>query len=255
MAVVTCQYCGQREAGSGSRCAHCGAPLPEAPSAGGVPATGSAPHSDRTATTPGPLPHAHGPGNGPVAGGKSRLRAQVESAVPRNYPRWQWRVVTAVLVGAVVLLVILVSRSCALSIPDMGGPGGFGNVGQQAGDPVDALPATLRNGSSCRAAEGQQGAQVCMASAAGPLLFGDVTSGQDLTFKVQQVPAAHLRKTMDQWRSAGGTKVSDGEVFATITASSSVLYADTRSGIRLDTARFANQSGAQTFLARSGLLQ
>lgn len=190
-----------------------------------------------------------------MAAGKSRLRTQVESAVPRTYPRWQWRAVTAVVVGVVVLLVIVVSRSCALSLPDMGGPGGFGNVGQQADNPADALPAALRNGSSCRPQEGQSGTQVCVASAEGSLLFGGITAGQDLTFKVQQVPAAHLRKTVEQWRSAGGTKVSDGEVFATITASSSVLYADTRSGFRLDTARFSNRSGAQTFLARSGLLQ
>ncbi|NKY59839.1 hypothetical protein [Nocardia flavorosea] len=93
-----------------------------------------------------------------------------------------------------------------------------------------------------------------MIAASDPLLSGGITGGGELLLRVQVVAPVELTQTVRKWRSTGGSVVSDGMVFASISASSSVLYADTDSGLRIDTGSFANKAAAQTFLSRSGLL-
>ncbi|WP_040834087.1 hypothetical protein [Nocardia brevicatena] len=158
------------------------------------------------------------------------------------------------MVGLVlVLLVFLMMRSCSISPPSMSGLGGFEPPGATDGAVVE-LPGPLRS-ASCRPQGAGTGVERCVIAAGDPLLFGGIMGGRELTFQVQRVQPGQLTQTIQQWRSAGGTVVADGEVFAAINASSAVLFADTASGLRVDTGSFTDRAGAQTFLARSGLLQ
>lgn len=255
MTGATCQYCGQREPGGSGRCGHCGAPLPNTVAAPADPVSPASAAQVRQAE-PSATQQADSSPTG-LAAGKARLLSQVEAAVPRGYPRWQWQAVAAGMV-VLVLLGVLVIRSCSVSMPDLGGPGGLGAVGapgQPAGSAVEALPAALRNTAACRPHSSGTGVDTCVIAAGDPLLSGGITGGRELSFQVQLVSGGRLAQTVQQWRSSAGTVVSDGAVFAAVSASATVLFADTRSGLRVDTGSFTGQSGARTFLARSGLLQ
>ncbi|WP_040793330.1 hypothetical protein [Nocardia paucivorans] len=185
---------------------------------------------------------------------RSRLVPEAESAVRHHHPKWQWNAAFAVLGLALVLLVFFMMRSCSLPPPTaMTGPGGLGPVGANDGGAA-ALPGPLRT-ASCRSQGEGTNIERCVIDAGDPLLFGGITGGRALTFQVQRVQPGQLTQTIQQWRTAGGTVVADGEVFAAISASSAVLFADTASGLRVDTGSFTDRAGAQTFLVRSGLLQ
>lgn len=183
---------------------------------------------------------------------RSRLLPEAEAVVRKHHPRWQWNVAFAVIGLVLVLLVFLMVRSCSIT-PPMGSVGGLGSAGANEGA-VAALPNPLRT-ASCRPQGPGTAAERCVIAVGDPLLFGGITGGRELTFQVRLVQPGQLTQTIQQWRSAGGTVVADGEVFAAINASSAVLFADTASGLRVDTGSFTDRAGAQTFLARSGLLQ
>lgn len=251
MSGVTCQYCGHSAAGAGAVCAHCGAPLPSqasvAPAAVAYPTpTPTAPASTEAATRP-KQPETL------LGTVRSRLLPEAEAVVRHHHPRWQWSAAFTVMGVALVLLVFFMVRSCSLPPPSMSGPGGLGPAGVSEGA-VAALPGPLRT-ATCRPQGTGTDAERCVIAAGDPLLFGGITDGRELTFQVRRVQPGQLTQTIQQWRSAGGTVVADGEVFAAINASSAVLFADTASGLRVDTGSFTDRAGAQTFLARSGLLQ
>lgn len=289
--MTRCQYCGHSAGPDAAMCQHCGGPLPAeaseprtgefssdvlpgaaarygslgkyltevgkwsksigaaysgtnsepAGSAGAGSNSGPAGNSaDNTANRPHVVVTPHLPGT-------------AEGKVAPTYSKQQWWTAAVLFVVVLALLLFLIIKLGPLAATP---PTGLaGNVGPgMAADPVAALPVPLQ-GASCQAREESDGASSCVLAADSPLLFGGITGGRALTFQVQTVASAPLGQTIAQWRSAGGEVVADGEVFAVISASSAVWFADTNSGLRVDTGAFASGSGARTFLARSGLLQ
>jgi hypothetical protein len=250
VAGLNCRYCGSPV--DGAVCAHCGAPAPDKAAAAAPPPAATTPGHDQA--------RGHVPDPAAVAGSvvgaiRSRLVPEAEKIVPeaeklvrKHHPAWQWRAAGGVLVVALLLLVVLMIRSCSLP----GITGGFANPGLSGG-PARTLPGTLAT-ASCEPPESVTGVERCVVSASDPLLSGGITGGRDLPLRVQTVPPAELAGIVRQWRAAGGSVVSDSAVFVSISASSAVLYADTGSGLRIDTGSFTNNAAAQTFLSRSGLL-
>lgn len=246
MAGLSCRYCGHPV--DGALCVHCGAPAP-LPDRTAGPAVGS-PDPPVRHDEPG---HGRVPDPRTVAGSvlgavRSRLVPEAEQLVRTPHPAWQWRVAGGVLVIALILLAVLMIRSCSLPGP----PGGFANPGLVEG-PGPALPGPLAS-AACEPRDPATGIERCVVSAGDPLLSGGITGGRELLLRVQIVAPAELTRTVGQWRAAGGDVVSDGPVFVSISAASAVLYADTGSGLRIDTGAFVDEAAAQTFLSRSGLL-
>ncbi|WP_327147991.1 hypothetical protein [Nocardia sp. NBC_01329] len=241
MSEVICQYCGHSVGLSGPVCSHCGAPVPE---------VGSAPRPATAEPSPGnPVGRSAAGELSGVAGRiRSRLVSDVESGVRAHHPAWQWRAASAVLVVVLLLLVILMVRSCSFPFPT----GGLGDSGMTV-RPAQALPDALQ-GAACRPRDSASGVEQCVVAAGDPVLEGGLTGGRELTLYVQVIAPAQLDQLIAQWRSIGATVVADDEVFAAVSGASAVLFADTGSGLRLDTGTFVNRAAAQTFLARSGLL-
>ncbi|MEV3960105.1 hypothetical protein AB0M34_04270 [Nocardia sp. NPDC050193] len=185
---------------------------------------------------------------------RSHLVDETEAVVRKHHPKWQWRAAGGIAVAVLLVLAFLMVKSCTLTGPPLTGPPGFGPNGPAAAtDAVSALPAPLRS-ASCRPHDETDGVQSCVLDTGSPLLMGGITGGRQLTFQVQTAAPGALAQAVAQWRSAGGTVVSDGAVFAAISASAAIWYADTQSGLRVDTGAFTDGAGARTFLMRSGLL-
>ncbi|MGW0182894.1 hypothetical protein [Nocardia sp. NPDC003345] len=176
--------------------------------------------------------------------------------VHRQHPKWQWRAAAGAAVAVLLVLAFLMVKSCALTTPTLTGPPGLAPAGPgaAAADPAAALPAPLRS-ASCRPHPETEGVRSCVIAPDSPLLLGEITGGRALVFQVHTGTPDALRQAISQWRSAGGSVVADGDVFAAVSAASAVWYADTNSGLRIDTGAFASAAGARTFLMRSGLLQ
>ena len=273
-------------------CANCGAPLPESgPPAHSVPtapvgqqhgvaATHLAEMSGWAGAMGMPGTHGHHPHGAPTTGSpehpghhhahgepghhhghrgvlgfiRSHLVDEAETVVHKHHPKWQWRAAGGIAVAVLLVLAFLMVKSCTLTGPPLTGPSGFGGGDPVAAtDAVSALPGPLQT-ASCRPHEETEGVQSCVLDAGSPLLMGEITDGRSLAFQVQTAAPGALTQAIVQWRSASGSVVSDGEVFAAISASAAVWYADTRSGLRVDTGAFADSAGARTFLMRSGLL-
>ncbi|WP_459549699.1 zinc ribbon domain-containing protein [Nocardia sp. X0981] len=201
--------------------------------------------------------HPHHRTRGVLGFLRSHLVDETEEVVHRHHPKWQWRAAAGVAVAVLLVLAFLMVRSCALTPPVLTGPHGL--AGPAAGpavatDALSALPGPLR-AASCRPHEETEGVHSCVLAADSPLLMGGITGGRGLAFQVQTADPGPLAQAIAQWRSAGGDVVADGKVFAAVSASSAVWFADTTSGLRVDTGAFASASGARTFLVRSGLLQ
>lgn len=183
---------------------------------------------------------------------RKRLVGEAEDVVRRPHPKWQWRAAGGIAVAVLLVLAFLMVKSCALTVPPMSGPPGFTGPAAST-DVLGLLPEPLR-AATCLPHTETEGVQSCSLAADSSLLAGGITGGRTLVFQVQSAPPAPLAQAIAQWRSAGSAVVSDGEVFAAVSASSAVWFADTGSGLRVDTGAFANAAGARTFLARSGLL-
>ncbi len=285
--TVRCQYCGHSAAAGVSACANCGAPLPGPPTGHDGPAA-PVPHhgmasahpaevSGWTAALGAPGRHGHHSGSGtaspehrdsghPEPGRhdrhhhgvlgfvRSHLVDEAETVVRKHHPKWQWRAAGGIAVAVLLVLAFLMVKSCTLSGPPLIGPSGFGGGGPaSATDAVSALPGPLQT-ASCRPHEDTDGVHSCVLDAGSPLLMGEITGGRPLAFQVQTAAPGSLAQAIAQWRSAGGSVVSDGAVFAAISASAAIWYADTQSGLRVDTGAFTDSAGARTFLIRSGLL-
>ncbi|WP_280233668.1 hypothetical protein [Nocardia cyriacigeorgica] len=247
MSALICQYCSHRDTAGHGKCMNCGAPLAAA----------------GAQTTPRPEP-ATAPEPTPVAMIGTALRkfgevVRDDAAVVRKeaeavehavahvpHPRWQWQAVAAVL-GVMLVLGFFLIKSCSFSItPPTGIP--MGSV-------TTALPAPLRTAASCQPMT-DAGAAVerCVIGAADPMLAGAITAKRDLIFHARVVPRTTLNETVGQWRAAGATVVTDGAVFAAVSPSAAVQYANPSTGLLLDSGTFAGVAAARTFLSRSGLL-
>ncbi|MFE3445415.1 hypothetical protein ACFXNW_20495 [Nocardia sp. NPDC059180] len=246
MSALICQYCSHRDTGGHGKCMNCGAPLaatatpvqpePEAPVA----------HEATPAAMIGTALRKFGEVVRDDAAVVRKEAAAIDHAVHTPHPRWQWQAVAAVLAVMAVVGFFLV-KSCSFSIsPPTGVP--LGSV-------TTALPTPLRTAASCQPMAGS-GAVVerCVIGADDPLLSGAITAKRDLIFHARLVPRTTLNETVGQWRAAGATVMSDGAVFAAVSPSAAVQYANPSTGLLIDSGTFAGSAGARTFLSRSGLL-
>ncbi|MFR9770517.1 hypothetical protein [Nocardia sp. SC052] len=220
---LACQYCGHRNTGADSRCAHCGAPLRAAVDA------------VRSAAEKLPAQAAE------VA---EKVGGEAKRFVDKAYPRWQWRA-AGVLGLLMVVAVVWGLRSCSPSLPSLA----------QGSAPVRAMPDLLRTAATCQPLDSGGQREKCVIAATDPMLFGNIAGGRDLTFYAELLPQDRLADSISRWRGAGGTALVDGPVYAAIGPSATVWYADTRTGFRLETSNFAGRTGAQTFLSRAGLVR
>jgi hypothetical protein len=233
----TCEYCSHRNSGADSRCGHCGAPLKAVGDVLG--------ELGRTAAGIAPViigAEKLASGLEKAASGGEQAATDAKKEEAKVFPAWQWK---AALGGAValVLLAVLVLRSCSTGAPAIGDL-----------TPVDTLPELMRAVSTCQPASGGQG-DSCVVSADDPLLSGGITGGRALTFTVRTDPPDRIGDTIGRWRTSGAAIVSDGTAFVAIGPAVTVWYADRHSGLHLETGSFANRAGAQTFLFRSGLVR
>ncbi len=292
MTQVRCQYCGHTAGPAVSACANCGAPLPDArtpdsprgagpgvvhrglgahlaemsgraggsiswPGAGHHPGAEASHHHHGSPPEGGPerppgaaVPHRR---HGVLRFLRSRIAGEAEAVVAAHHPRWQWRAAAGVAVAVLLVLAFLMVKSCALSAPPLTAPPGLGGV-SAPGDPSAVLPGPLRE-ATCRPHDETDGVQSCVLAAGSPLLAGGITGGRALSFQVYSAQPVVLAQAIAQWRTASSEVVVDGEIFAAISASSAVWFADTSTGLRLDTGAFTGSAAARTFLAQSGLLQ
>ncbi|APE36896.1 hypothetical protein BOX37_26515 [Nocardia mangyaensis] len=258
MSSVVCHYCSHRNAGDVARCTHCGAPV-------AAPTSPPGPAADLELGSAPPMPdHGHGVGGATVAhlrrGAESMVR-QGEAALHhgesamhtvgtverglrtlterKRYSPRHWLMVLG---GLVILLV------CGVVVAGRFSP------------PVSPFTATSASGrlpdplhaATCRPYQAEAGEQ-CVLPAGDPLLRG-LSAGRDLTFHVRTLPPGTVEATVERWRAAARAIVADGDVFAAVGPSATVLYADTGTGLALETGAFDGEHSARSFLERSGLL-
>ncbi|MFC9897795.1 hypothetical protein ACFVMC_29250 [Nocardia sp. NPDC127579] len=224
MQPLICRYCAHRNHGADPRCAHCGAPL-----------EAEEPRRSSVIETAVQVEQA-------VVDTAEKDVAAVGKALAHRYPPWQWRTAAA----AIVVLAALgfwVARSCSMSLPSVPRPGS-----------IRALPGALESAASCRQANDAPLVENCAIRADHPMLLGGISGGRELTFTVRQPESGELTATVAHWRTAAGVVLVDGPVFVAIGPDSAVWYANSASGVRLETTAFSGRAGAQAFLARSGLL-
>ncbi|MFQ6331529.1 hypothetical protein ACLMAL_36155 [Nocardia sp. CWNU-33] len=228
MSESICQYCSHRNVGGAiSRCTHCGAPLRAAAHKAAAAVESTAHVVEKTVE-------------------KTAGAAETAVKVVAGLPRWKWRVL-GVLIAVIVVFGVVVVRSCSPSMPSL-----FAVPQQTA---VSALPEALRSGASCVQLNATEMVQKCVIAASHPLLAGGIAGGKELTFHTEVSLPASLSDTIRRWRAAGATVLTDGPVFAAIGPSATAWYADTRSGLRLETGTFTGKAAAQTFLTRAGLVR
>ena len=225
IATVTCDYCAHRNSVAAPRCAHCGAPLPEAEE----PAVAAA-DSDN-----------HG---GPKWLSEPATVLSKELFTAKQGPIWWMWAVGAVVVAAVVIVVwlgyLVVHRfHMPASVSD--------------GVAAEYLPDQLRQAASCRLYDARAKTDKCVVRAGDPLLGDSISGGRDLTFYINVVARDQVSSTIDTLRPTAAAVVEDDTVFAAIGNSANVLYVNTATGLRISTGTFGGQSGARMFLSRAGL--
>lgn len=240
MSIATCPYCSHRNVVAAARCAHCGAPLSEAdqPPTGATLSTASA---QPAAASGGPKWLSE------PAAGLSALSHELSDAEQRH-PKWLWAVAGLAVAGIVVLAMIVYAVADGFHLPPAPAITGGGT-----GAAVENLPEQLRQAASCSPYDTRDKTDKCVVRADDPLLGGNISGGEDLTFYINVLPRDQLTDTVDKWRAAGGAIIEDDTVFAAIGPSADVLYANTATGLRVNTATFASRGSAQKFLSRSGL--
>ncbi|MEV6341003.1 hypothetical protein AB0M12_40565 [Nocardia vinacea] len=244
-----CQYCSHPNAGTESRCGHCGAPLHRlAAATGAVAKAGEDVVGDTEKSVAGVASVVAG-AESVVTGAEKTVATGVEKFAQRYPQHWQWRAAIAGIVATVVGFVFAIVHSCSgplvPSLPDLGA-----SVGASVG-PSAALPETVRTAASCQ--QINTSAEQCVIRADNSLLAGGITGGRDLSLSVTVDSPDRLPANISRWRSAGGTVIADGPVFVAIGPSATVWYANIAAGVRVETGSFTGRAGAQTFLSRSGL--
>lgn len=231
MLDLVCAYCAHRVLAGALHCVHCGAP---ARAAAHPPS-----HTDPARPGPGVAPTATAK---PVSSQEPNTANPVESPKP-SAEEDMWQTWVPPLVLAAVLVIVLVAVVRLFS----------GEESRQVTNPVDALPGPLRTAATCQPDAGGAARSRCVVRAGHPLLTGRLSGGQDLDFYAQLLPEPNLAVTLARWRDQGGRIITDGTVFAAVGASRNVLFADTRTGLRIDTAALADERSAQDFAVRAGL--
>ncbi|WP_280265441.1 hypothetical protein [Nocardia wallacei] len=259
---MICQYCSHRNSGAESQCAHCGAPLPAASPPPAAPA--ASPHAEHPAhTTLSAIEQSaertakkalKGAGHvvedaGRAAKGVERTAFGAEHLAER-LDSMSWKTASIIL-GVLLVLAIFVFRSCDFSPPSFDGLADPG-TGISAGNPK-SLPESLRTASTCRSG-GAAGAESCVVEANSPLLAGGITGGRPLTLTVQAESALQAADTIARWRSGGATSLADTPVFVGVGPAATLLYADRRSGLRIESGAFTDRAGVRTFAQRAGLV-
>ncbi|MFC3963060.1 hypothetical protein [Nocardia jiangsuensis] len=221
---LVCEYCAHRSRGGESRCGHCGGPLRAA--------------LDVAETTV--------RGAREVVKGAHEVVRNAEKVAGVVGGEWQRFVLPAVGVLFAVLCAVLVwscspLRSAVAPPPPVSA--------------AQALPELLAAAAtSCERADAGRRAERCVLPAGSPLLFGGLAGGRELTLHTELAAPEELAATVRRWRSAGGTVLLDGRVYAAVGPSTTVLYADSRTGLLLETSAFTGPGAARTFLNRAGLL-
>ncbi|MEV2226044.1 hypothetical protein AB0E01_40190 [Nocardia vinacea] len=240
-----CQYCSHPNAGTESRCGHCGAPLHRLAAATGAVARAGEDVVGETEKSVAGVASVVAGAESVVTGAEKTVVTGVEKFVQRFPQHWQWRAAIAGIVATVIGSVFAIVQSCSAplvpSLPDLGA-----SVGAAA-----ALPETVRTAASCQ--QISTAAEQCVILAGNPLLAGGITGGRELSLSVTVDSPDRLPANIARWRAAGGTVLADGPVFVAIGPSATVWYANTASGVRIETGSFTGRAGAQTFLSRSGL--
>ncbi|MQY23857.1 hypothetical protein NRB20_69900 [Nocardia sp. RB20] len=171
--------------------------------------------------------------------GAATVANNVQRLFDTMLPKLSWQAV-AVILAAMGLGAFLLIRSCSGGLPSMPGT-----------NPVDALPQVVRSAASCPAA----GVGNCVITGTDSLLSGGLTGGRDLPLSVQVDSVDQVSDVVRRWHAAGATVLADGAVFVGVGPSNTVWYADTRTGLRIETGTFASRMAAQTFLVRAGLIR
>ncbi|WP_067721966.1 hypothetical protein [Nocardia yamanashiensis] len=173
-------------------------------------------------------------GRGVVATGSAVAR--FASQLPT---RWQWRAAS----GAVVLLIVCASALVWWSRPQTPLLGWA--------TPSESLPVALRTAAHC--APTLSGGEQCTVAASDPLLAGRLAGGRDLQFSVRTLGSGELAEELRRWRSTATAVIKDGTVFIAIGPSTRLWFADTQSGVRVETDAFTDQSAARAFVSRGAL--
>ncbi|NUS42650.1 MAG: hypothetical protein HOQ24_02990 [Mycobacteriaceae bacterium] len=217
-----CKYCTHHNGPADNRCFHCGAPLAAAVEHG----MNKLETVEKAALAAAPV----------VVPAVAVAGIPLIKDIFKNIPQW---IAILGLVALVVIAGIFVVK--------------FSSTGPPAQDTATAstqLPDQLRRAASCqRQADGDR----CVIAAGDPLLGGDLYASQDMSFTVQQTTVEGLNDAIKRWRRGADEVVEDDSVFAAVGSEGTVWYANTRTGVRLETTAFATPRAARTFLSRSGL--
>lgn len=210
----TCRFCRHLIAHAATACEHCGAP--------------------RTLTTPPAIEPT-----GPIE--RTAARGLIARLLGPVHHRWRHVILVATaLIGLAVYGLWSLAGCQPLPI-----------IPADA-SAISVLPRPLRQAATCRAVAPD--VDRCVVPPSDALLDGSLTGGEPLTFDVRVVAPAPLADTLRRWR-ASGTVMLDGEgTFAGLGPTTTIWYADARTGLRIDTSRFLNREAAWKFLGRAGLL-
>ncbi|WP_067670575.1 hypothetical protein [Nocardia miyunensis] len=243
---LVCQYCAHRNVGADSRCAHCGAPLADAPAPVAEPGHAILAGADKALHGTARLVRDAGHDVAEVQHAEAKTEKTVVSGLAALVDQWlaarSWKA-ALVLILAMGVLVVLVIRSCAPTAP---------TIGQL--DSLDALPGLLRNAATCQHSDMPSPVDNCVVDSRNSLLMGGITGGAPLKFSVRVEQSDEIAQTIAGWRAAGPTVLASGSVFVAIGPSMTAWYADARSGLRIETSSFADRTSARSFLVRAGLI-
>lgn len=120
-----------------------------------------------------------------------------------------------------------------------------------ATDAVAALPEQLRSAASCTPKDPTR--SECVVVAADPLLREGLTGGRDLAFTATIAPREQVAAIVAEWRRQGGKIITAGTVFVDVGPSAGVRYANSATGLRIETVTFTSEMSARTFVMRTGL--
>ncbi|MEC3920224.1 hypothetical protein [Nocardia sp. CDC160] len=115
------------------------------------------------------------------------------------------------------------------------------------------LPAMLGAVTTCDRPGPAGSVDRCVIAASEPLLAGGIAGNQELDCYVQVERPDQVASTIRKWRATGAKVVSDGKVFVAIGPSDNVWYADTRTGLEIETGTFVGSAAALAFVVRAGL--
>jgi hypothetical protein len=175
-------------------------------------------------------------------------RDQLEHEADRLWPALAAKVLEKPLhwaagaVGVLLTSILSLAAGCHVLLPHPAA----------GSDPVALLPMSLRIAASCSVYDTGRHTERCVIPAGSPLLMG-IDGGGDVSFYVESAAREQLSTAISQWRAGGGTVIADNAVFLAISPAHNVLYANTRSGLRVDTDTFADSQSAQAFVDRTRL--